>query len=131
MVNALFFDDSNMHKIYSDKGKYDFVYQIPKTIYSSLISFILNTIFRTLALSQNNILNLKKQDCKLICSKVNDVLSAIKRKMIIFNLIGFLLLIFIWYYLAAFGAVYYNTQVQLFIDTFIIFFISIYCSIFY
>ena len=124
IVNALFFDDNTMHKIYNDKGKYDFLYQIPKTIYSSLISFMLNYIFKALALSQNDVLNLKKQSRKLIKSKVKDVLVAIKKKMIIFYLIGFIVLIFIWYYLAAFGAVYYNTQKQLFIDTLVSFIIQ-------
>ena len=123
VVNAVFFNDDTMHAIYTVKGKYDFLYQIPQTIYSSIISFTLNNIFKALALSQNDILNLKKLNYRLVGPKVKKVLQGIKIKIIFFYLIGFMLLIFIWYYLAAFGAVYYNTQRHLFIDSTISFII--------
>ena len=32
-VNALFFTDDTMHKIYQDKGKFNFLYQIPQILY--------------------------------------------------------------------------------------------------
>ena len=41
-INGLFFNDDTMHKIYESKGKYDLEYNIPKILYSSLISMILN-----------------------------------------------------------------------------------------
>ena len=41
-VNALFFNDETMHKIYVDKGLFDWDTQIPITIYSFFISNILN-----------------------------------------------------------------------------------------
>ena len=37
-VNALFFNDDTMHNIYENKGSFDLEYQLPTTIYSSLIS---------------------------------------------------------------------------------------------
>ena len=40
-INALFFNDDTMHKIYEDKGKFEFLYQLPQIIYSSIISQIL------------------------------------------------------------------------------------------
>jgi hypothetical protein len=49
-----------MHKIYVDQGSYNFIYQLPQIICSSLISGVLNALFKFLALSQSNILNLKK-----------------------------------------------------------------------
>ena len=36
-VNALFFDDDTMHNIYESKGSFDIEYQLPKSVYSSLI----------------------------------------------------------------------------------------------
>jgi len=36
-INALFFNDDTMHKIYQDKGKFDLLYQIPQVLYSALI----------------------------------------------------------------------------------------------
>ena len=41
-VNALFFTDFTLDKICEDKGKYDFIYQIPKMIYSNLICTFIN-----------------------------------------------------------------------------------------
>ena len=48
-VNALFFNDDTMHKILEDEGTFDFVYQLPKIIYSTLISTVLNTLLKILA----------------------------------------------------------------------------------
>ena len=44
--------------------------------------------------------------------------------MYLFFVVGILLIIFCWYYIAAFGAVYPNTQVYLIKDTLISFIIS-------
>jgi len=60
-VNALFFNDNTMHKIYEDKGKFQFMYQLPQIIYSSIISIIFNTLLKLLALSENDILTLKSK----------------------------------------------------------------------
>ena len=43
-VNALFFNDDTIHQIYKSKGIFDLEYQIPKILYSSLISIVLNTL---------------------------------------------------------------------------------------
>jgi len=59
-TNALFYSDDTMHQIYEDEGSFNFIYQLPKIIYSSLISIILNTLLKLLALSNNRILKLKK-----------------------------------------------------------------------
>ena len=60
-INALFFTDGTFHEIYTDKGSFDFIYQVPQIIYSSLISIILNAIMKYLSLSQKNILDLKHE----------------------------------------------------------------------
>ena len=61
VINALFFNDSTMHKIYIDEGNYNFIYQIPQIIYSSLISNIISILIKFLALTEKNILELKKE----------------------------------------------------------------------
>ena len=38
-ISALFYTDKTMHKVYQSKGKYDFIFQLPKIIYSSFITF--------------------------------------------------------------------------------------------
>mgnify|MGYP007101997383 FL=1 len=55
-INAFFFTDSSMHKIYMDKGVIDIIYQLPQIIYSSLISQLLNILIQFLGFSEDNIL---------------------------------------------------------------------------
>ena len=58
-VNALFFNDDTMHEIYIDEGKYNFIYQIPQIIYSSIISGFADTLIKYLSLSQDKIMDIK------------------------------------------------------------------------
>ena len=60
-VNAFFFYDSTMHKIYIYNDKYSILYQIPQIIFSSVVSIILNFALKFLALSENDILQIKKK----------------------------------------------------------------------
>ena len=55
-INALFFNDNTIHEIYQDKGNFNFIYQIPQIIYSSLISGIINALIKYLSLSRNYII---------------------------------------------------------------------------
>ena len=56
-VNTLFFNDSFMHRIYLDKGNYNFKYAIPRIIYSLLISSVIMIILRKIFLTHRNIIN--------------------------------------------------------------------------
>ena len=60
-INALFFNDDNMHIIYIEEGEFNFIYQIPIIIYSSLISGVINTIIKYLALTESLVLEIKSQ----------------------------------------------------------------------
>ena len=65
-INALFFNDSNMHQIYEDKGKYNISYQLPKILISSISSIvILRIMLITLILTDKNILQVKNQPSKI------------------------------------------------------------------
>ena len=46
VINALFFTDDTMHKIYEDKGKFNFLYQIPQILYSTLISRVIHSFIK-------------------------------------------------------------------------------------
>ena len=121
-MNALFFSDDSMHKLYEDYGKFDFVYNLPQTIYSALISGFLSFLFEKLALSEDAILNFKENnfDDEIYIKKKNEI-KCLVNKSIIFFIFGITILLFFWYYLSCFCAVYYNTQVPLIKDTFISF----------
>ena len=75
IVNSLFFNDSTMHKIYEDEGIFNFIYSIPNIIYSLIISSIINILISKLSLSDENIIELKKE------SDINK-LQMIKPKII-------------------------------------------------
>ena len=125
-MNAIFCNDDTMHKLYEDKGVFDLAYEIPKTIYSTIITQIISFLLENLSLSQDDFLNIKKkEDVKLILKESNKVSKRIKIKSVIFFIIGILLLIGFWYYISAFDAVYPNTQIHLIKDTVISFITSL------
>ena len=124
-INALFFDDLNMHQIYIDEGDFNLAYQLPIIIYSSLITTILNTCIKLLALFQDNILNIKNCKVQKLDEICKEEISKIKIKMILFFIITFSLLFLFWYYLCCFCGVYKNTQVYLLKDTLCSFFTSL------
>ena len=119
-INALFFNDNTIHQIYVDNGSFNLTYQLPKIIYSSLISFILNIILKTLALSEKNVLKFKAyKDFETLDNRSKDLIKFLFYKFILFFVTSFIFLLFFWYYISAFCAVYENTQVHLVKDTFI------------
>ena len=124
-VNACFFNDDTMHKIYIDKGDYNFIYQLPQVIYSSLISVTINIINRKLALSEKDIISLKQKNKATLEQKKNNLLKKLKIKFIIFFLLSFLLLITFWTFITCFCGVYKNTQVHLINDSIIGFVMSL------
>jgi len=127
-INALFFSDSTMHKIYEDEGTFDFIYQIPQIIYSTILSGIDNALVSYLSLSERNILiikNSKEKDKEGLQKLVDKTKKCLIIKFILFFFFNFLSLIFFWYYLGCFCAVYKNTQFHLIKDTLISFFLSL------
>ena len=125
-VNALFFNDNTMHKIYEGKGKFQFIYQLPQIIYSSLISVVFNTLLKLLALSESDILTLKgKKENKDLNKKEEELNKKLQIKFILYFLISTLLLLLFWYYLLMFCAIYKNTQLHLIKDTLISFGLSL------
>ena len=125
-LNALFYDDDTMHKIYESKGDFDLDTQLPIAIYSTLISIILNYPLNFLALSNDAIINFKQNSTKnMIMEKTKVLNNNLLSKFVIYFIISFLLLLFFWYYLSMFGVIYKNTQIHLLKDTLISFGLSL------
>ena len=111
-INAFFFEDDNIHKIYEDYGIFNFIYELPKIIYSSLITILCNIIIKRLALSEQNLLNIKKMKNRIIRNKECLYLyKCLRTKINIFFIVGIFFLIFFWYFISSFCAVYKNTQI--------------------
>ena len=119
-INALFFTDDTMHKIYEDKGKFNFLYQIPQILYSTIISKLIDSLIKTSALSQDDIIELK-QEKKSFIVKYMKIKRKLKIKFILFFIIDFIILLFFWYYITCFCGIYVNTQNHLFKDSFLSF----------
>ena len=119
-INALFFNDDTLHQIYEDKGKYNFSFQILQIIYSTLISMIIYILIKILAVSQNKIVDLKKEDKKnLDDNYIRKLIRFLKIKYISFFIITFIILFLFWFYITCFCGIYVNTQVHLIINSFI------------
>ena len=117
-----------MHKIYADKGKYNFLYQIPQILYSTIISRVIDESIKTLALSQDDISELKQEkekEKKNLDKKYKKLILTLKIKFILFFIIVFMVLVFFWYYISCFCGIYVNTQIHLIKDSFISFAIGL------
>ena len=126
VVNALFFNNSTIHTIFIESGRFNFVYQLPQMIYSSLIIYIINNLMKFLSLTETNVLSLKKaSDYDELKEKVKKLTKIIFIKFLCFYIISFLFLILFWYYLGCFCIIFKNTQMHLIKDTLISFGISL------
>ena len=116
-VNALFFNDSTMHKIYTDEGEYNFLYRLPNMLYSSLISGVISSLLEYLSMIEDKIIEIKNDKNFVNAIKMK---KRLKIKFIIFFILDFLFLFAFWYY-TCFGVVYKNTQIIVIKDTLISF----------
>ena len=101
-----------MHKIHEDKGQFDFLFQIPQILYSSLISRFINALIRKLALSQDAIVGLK-QERRISRTTKKTLLRILKFKFILYFILSYVIIIFILYYITCFCGIYVNTQIHL------------------
>ena len=116
-----------MHKIHEDKGIYNFIFQLPQIIYSSLISFTLDFFIELLALSQDLILNFKKQkEINNLHKNKRILIKNLRRKFLLYFIFSSLFQLFFWYYLSMFCAIYKNTQIHLIKDTLLSFILSLF-----
>ena len=121
-INCFFFSDDTMHKIYIDLGKYNFLNQFLQMIYSTIVSSTINLILKLISLSGKNILLIKRQpNVKCAIKSSKDIETCEKVKIIIFYILSLCFLIFFWYFIGCFCAVYINTQKILFYDSLITF----------
>ena len=124
-VNAFFFTDETMHKITEDNGIFNIIFQIPKILYSTIISAIINMILKRLSLSELQILSIKKEKkIENAQLKGKKILLCLRIKFIIFFILSFILMIFFWYFISGFCAVYKNTQIILIENTLLSFALS-------
>ena len=119
-VNALFFNEGTMHQILEDEGKFNFLYQLPQILYSSIISYFFGMILENLALTEDDILNFKAlRVASIALKKAKKLIIILWIKFFYFFFLSFLFLLLFWYYVICFCVVYKNTQYHLIKDTLI------------
>ena len=123
VVNALFFNDGTIHEIYIDNGEYNFIYQIPQILYSTILSSLINFIIKLLALTKNN--KIKSEDSNIRILNVKILENKLKIKFTLFFIFAFILLSFFSYYIICFCGIYSKTQIHLIKDTIVSFILSL------
>ena len=123
-INALFFNEATIHRIFEDQGNFNFIYQIPKILYSTIITSTINLIIKYLSLSEKNVVKVKKEKNEST-ENFSELLRCLNIKFKFFFILLFIILISFWYYLSCFCAVYKNTQIHLIKDTLISFCLSL------
>ena len=101
------------------------MYQIPKIMYSFLVSSVINIILRQLSLSESNLIDIKREKkIKKVKEDSKNVIKYLKLRFLIFFVVSYLLLFFFWYFITCFCGVYTNTQIILIEDSLISFGVS-------
>ena len=93
-INAAFFTDETIHKIYQDKGQINFLYHIPQTLYSTLIAKFIDTVVKILALPQDNIIELKQDKIKNFETRQKNLFRKLSINFTLFLILALLILIF-------------------------------------
>ena len=125
-MNAFFFADETMHKLYISYGKYDIFQQIPQIVYSTIISNLMEVFICFLSLTDTYIYEIKKLEQTVKNQKkVVKIFRCINIKLIIFFIFTFILFVFYWYIIVLFCAIYSNTQGAFIKDTLFSFLLSL------
>ena len=125
-MNGLFFVHESMHRKYNEKKDLTFAEKLPQFIFTLLVSHALEVLLCFLGMTDTHVYEIKALPTqeKKKGEKVVEILDKIKRKLISFYCVTFVLFLFFWYFISAFCAVYQNTQKIFLRDSFISFAIS-------
>ena len=86
----------------------------------------LGALVQMLGLSNDAIIDFKQdEEIKNINEKGRNLIKKLKIKFVLYFILGYILLLFFWYYISMFDAVYRNTQYLLLEDTLMGFLLSL------
>ena len=111
-LNSFFYSDEYISDTYHNNGILNFVSSLPKSIYSFLVTIILSSLLKMLSNSKkqlSKIINTKKNEQEFI-EAIEIELNKLKKKLIAYYIIVFILGLFFNYYASAFCAVYINSR---------------------
>ena len=116
-LNALFYTDEYISDAYHNDGVLDFLSGLPKSIYSFFATLITTNLLRMLSSSKNELMrvirtNRRYQNYKNI---IDIKLTKLRKKLIIYFILVYLLGSFFLYFVTVFCAVYKYSQKYWFI----------------
>ena len=111
-MNGLFFIHESMHKKYVNDEDLTFVQKLPQLLFTLIGAHIIEVILCYFSMTDAYIYEIKslpKEEKNN--EKVVNIMDKMKRLLVWFFVITFLLFLFYWYFISAFCAVYQNTQI--------------------
>ena len=125
-MNGLFFVHESMYKKYNQGEDFTFVQKIPQLLFTLLVSHGLEALLCYLCMTDVYVYEIKAlPNERDTGERIMNILDKVKRKLVAFYVITFLLILFYWYFISAFCAVYQNTQKIFIRDSFLSFAISL------
>ena len=110
--NSLFYSDKYISQVFENNGKLDFLYSLPKSIYSTLMTILISIALKFLLNNKKEIINLiQNKDNTKFHNTMKKILEIIKIKLIIYFSIELFFTLFFLYYCSAFCALYQNSQI--------------------
>ena len=111
-LNALFYTDEYISDAYHNDGVLDFFSGLPKSIYSFIATLITTNLLRMLSNSRSELMKVvrERKNFKNYVAIINIKLSKLRKKLIIYFIVVFMLNSFFLYYVTSFCAVYRNSQ---------------------
>ena len=119
-LNAIFYADETIHKMFLENGKYNFIQQIPQIMYSIIVSQSIQVLIDFLSFTDKHYYEIKNINSNKEIRQKN-LIKCIKLKIIYFFLFTSFMIAFYWYFISCFCAVYKNTQIYYIIDSVISF----------
>ena len=111
-MSGLFFVHETMHRKYTEGENFTFVQKLPQLLFTLIVAHILEVILCYFSMTDTHYYEIKALPLKdkKRGEKILDIISCMKRKLVSFFVITFILFLFFWYFISAFCAVYQNTQ---------------------
>ena len=120
---ALFFNDSIMRAIYIYKGNTNAAVHIPNIILSSLCCLIMSLIVRFVSLNERDIAKIIQSPRDERRKLATNLSKVAKIKLFVLYAVSGFLIGLCWYYVAAFCAVFKNSQGHYFVNVLVAFII--------
>ena len=111
-LNALFYTDEYISNAYHNDGELSFSSGLPKSIYSFIATLITTNLLRMLSSSKNELIRVIRRNEKFynFANVIRIKLAKLRKKLIIYFILIFLLDSFSLYYVTVFCSVYRNSQ---------------------